>query len=126
VRKIVARQQQALAGHEAGRLLGSARAAEHPLVVEVLDGWDAAGLKAIASSMTAQSSVAVALFTTPAPAFAVVARSPSLAVDAAAVLGQLTARFGGRGGGKADLAQAGGLTGSLDDMCAAAKTLLGG
>jgi len=42
------------------------------------------------------------------------------------VLGALIERFGGRGGGKADLAQGGGLSGNLADICAAARGLLRG
>jgi alanyl-tRNA synthetase len=91
----------------------------------VLEGWDAAGLKAIASAMTAQAPVAVALLSAAPPVVAVIARSTGVAVDSAAVLKELLQRFGGRGGGKPDLAQAGGLTGCVDAMCAAARQLLG-
>ena len=49
------------------------------------------------------------LFTTTTPALVVVARGASANVDAGAVLKQLTAKFGGKGGGKPDLAQGGGL-----------------
>ena len=45
-------------------------------------------------------------------------------VDAAAVLKALVARFGGKGGGKPDLAQGGGLTGSLGEIVDAARDLL--
>jgi alanyl-tRNA synthetase len=40
------------------------------------------------------------------------------------VLRALTERYGGRGGGKPDLAQGGGLTGSISDICATARQLL--
>jgi len=49
------------------------------------------------------------------------ARSADVALDANAVLRALMGRFGGRGGGRQDLAQGGGLTGSLEDVLAAAR-----
>ena len=129
-RKSISRQQDALAVHEATRLLAAAGSAaadsKRRVVVEALDGWDATGLKAIASAMTAQAAVAVALFSSSPPAFAVVARSADVDRDAAAILKRLIEQFGGRGGGRRDLAQAGGLTGTVDDMCAAARELLDG
>ena len=109
--------QEALASHEAARLAA-------PLVVEALDGWDPSGLKAIAAGITARTSAAVALFSTAAPIAVVVARSGDVAVDANAVLRELTNRFGGRGGGKADLAQGGGLNGDITVILAAARELL--
>jgi alanyl-tRNA synthetase len=123
-RKTIGRHQEALAVHEAARLLAAARDTD-TRIVEVLEGWDAPGLKAIASAMTVQARVAVALFSATLPVVAVIARSTGVAVDSAAVLKELLQRFGGRGGGKPDLAQAGGLTGSVDVMCAAARQLLG-
>jgi alanyl-tRNA synthetase len=124
-RKTIGRHQEALAVHEAVRMLAAARDTGTLRIVEVLEGWDAAGLKAIASVMTAQAPVAVALLSAAPPVVAVIARSTGVAVDSAAVLKELLQRFGGRGGGKPDLAQAGGLTGSVDAMCAAARQLLG-
>jgi alanyl-tRNA synthetase len=90
----------------------------------VVDGWDAAGLKAVASSMTAESNVAAALVGTSVPIAIVVARSPDVALDANAVLQQLLKRFGGRGGGKPELAQGAGLTGDPQEVVAAARELL--
>jgi alanyl-tRNA synthetase len=55
----------------------------------------------------------------------VIARGKDAHVDASAILKSLIARFGGKGGGKADLAQAGGLLGDGADLIAAARELLG-
>ncbi|MFP5379893.1 MAG: DHHA1 domain-containing protein, partial [Vicinamibacteria bacterium] len=60
------------------------------------------------------------------PAVAVVARSADVDVDAGAVLKSLVASFGGRGGGKPDLAQGGGLDAPADELIAAARDLLHG
>jgi alanyl-tRNA synthetase len=55
------------------------------------------------------------------PALVVAARSQDGSVSANDVVQTLTATFGGRGGGKPELAQAGGLDGSADDILAAAR-----
>jgi alanyl-tRNA synthetase len=125
-RKTIARLQSELAVHEAARLIAASPFVDGVRrVAEIVDGWDAAGLKAIASAMTAQAGVAAALIGTPAPIAVVVARSSGVAVDANAVLQQLLKRFGGRGGGKAELAQGAGLAGDPQDVAAAARELIG-
>jgi len=107
--------QEKLAIHEAQALLaGGGR-----LIAEVIEGWDAQGLKAIALAATAaQPDVVVALFTSTSPAQVVVARGANSSVDAAALLKKLTATFGGKGGGKPDLAQGGGLNAPSDELIA--------
>ena len=117
LRRATKRFQESLAGFEAARLAGE-------VVVEALDGWDGQGLKTIATEITARTSALVALFSTTPPIAVVIARSPDRQLDAASVLRALTDRFGGRGGGKADLAQGGGLSGNLVDICSAARELL--
>ena len=115
--------QERLAVHEAAALLAKGSTT----IVEALEGWDAQGLKGIAAAATAaQANAVVVLFTTTTPALVVVARGASASVDAGAVLKQLTARFGGKGGGKPDLAQGGGLTASASELIDAARVLLGG
>lgn len=126
-RKTIARLQSELAVHEAARLLAAS-----PVVVgvhraaHVIEGLDTAGLKALASAMTAQGRAAVTVVGTSAPIAIVVARSAGVVtVDANAVLQQLLKRFGGRGGGKAELAQGAGLTGDPQEIAAAARELIG-
>jgi alanyl-tRNA synthetase len=117
--------QEQLATHVAVELIGAGeRVGDRVVIARAMDGWDAAGLKAIAVGLAVHAGTAVAVFSTTAPALVVVARAPDVAVDAAAVLKALVARFGGKGGGKPDLAQGGGLTGDIDDIVAAAKALL--
>jgi alanyl-tRNA synthetase len=94
------------------------------VIVDALDGWDANGLKMIAADITQHTSAAVALFSTASPFAVVIARSPDVQVDANAVLRALTDRFGGRGGGKSDLAQGGGLIGNITDIRSAARDVL--
>ena len=115
--------QDKLAIHEAGALL----ARGSTLIVDALEGLDAQGLKAIALAATAaQPDAVVALFTSTSPAQVVIARGANSRIDAAAFLKQLTAQFGGKGGGKPDLAQGGGFTAAAVDLISAAKIAAGG
>ena len=66
----------------------------------------------------------VVLATSDEPVALVVAQSMPHGVSAADVLARLTARFGGRGGGNRELAQAGGLTASGQAVVDAARELL--
>jgi alanyl-tRNA synthetase len=117
--------QTRLAAFEADVLASRAVAAgARRVVVEALDGWDAAGIKEMASAVTARPGHLVVLFTASCPANIVVARAADVDVDAAALLRALTAQFGGKGGGRPDLAQGGGLSGNIDEMVAfVGKTL---
>jgi alanyl-tRNA synthetase len=51
----------------------------------------------------------------------VVAAGPAAGVDAAAVLKALTTKFGGKGGGKRELAQGGGVGAPVDQLLDAAR-----
>lgn len=113
--------QEKMAAHEAATLLSKGST----MIVQALEGWDAQGLKAVAAAATAaHPDAVVALFTTTTPALVVVARGANASVDAGAVLKQLTAKFGGKGGGKPDLAQGGGLMGSSAQLTESARALL--
>jgi alanyl-tRNA synthetase len=117
--------QEQLAGHLAAELVtASARANGRVVVSQGLDGWDAAGLKAIAVAVAATPGGCAALFSTSQPALVVVARATDVPVDAGAVVTALVARFGGKGGGKPDLAQGGGLAGDLSALVEAARSAL--
>jgi len=94
------------------------------LVVEVVNGWDAAGLKPLAAAATAGRRLGAVLLSPGPPLSAVVACSPGVNIDANAVLQQLVSQFGGKGGGKRELAQGGGLSGSVEAVATAARTLL--
>jgi alanyl-tRNA synthetase len=65
------------------------------------------------------------LFTTTTPALVVVARGASANADAGAILKQLTTKFGGKGGGKPDLAQGGGLIATAAQLIEAARAIVG-
>jgi len=125
LRKTVSRLQGELAGHEASRLLeDAALVGDRRVVVQALEGWDAAGLKAIASSLVAQSGVVAVLVSAGDPIAVVVARSHDAALDSSKGLRMLLDRFGGRGGGRPELAQGAGLVGTIEDILAAAREVV--
>jgi alanyl-tRNA synthetase len=78
----------------------------------------------MAVAICAAPGFEVALFSVSEPFVVVVARSRDARLDASAVVRDLVTRFGGRGGGKADLAQGGGLTGNLQEMLDAATAAM--
>jgi alanyl-tRNA synthetase len=101
-----------LAAHEAASLAASGqKIGAANVVTAAVSGWDANGLKKLASSIAAKPATVAVLLTTESPTLIVVARSQDLSLDTGAVLKTLIDRFGGRGGGKGAMAQGGGLTG---------------
>ena len=117
--------QEQLAGHVAAALVGAGeRVNARVVMAQAIDGWDAIGLKAIAAAAAAHAGACVAVVSASQPALVVVARAADVALDASAVLKALIGRFGGKGGGKPDLAQGGGLVGDVNEIVAAARDLL--
>jgi alanyl-tRNA synthetase len=111
-----------VAVHEAAALAARGqKIGELTLVAEALSGWDANGLKVLASTITSNPGIAAVLVTTEPPLLAVVARSQNLAIDSGAVLAKLISRFGGKGGGRGTMAQAGGLSGTPVEILDAAR-----
>lgn len=124
--RTVREMQEQLAGHHARELV--ARGERLPdgrvVVVQALNGWDAVGLKAIASAAATSPGVCVAVFSGSTPALAVIARAADVKTpDAAQTLKALMARFGGKGGGTPQFAQGGGLE-DIGEVVRAAHALL--
>jgi alanyl-tRNA synthetase len=84
--------------------------------IAALEGWDQQGLKTIASAIASRSCFVAVLFSVPAPSAIVIARAADLDIDSSALLKKLIERFGGKGGGRPDLAQGGGLQGAPDEL----------
>ena len=94
------------------------------LVAERVDGWDAQGLKALATDIAARPGHVAILLSAGTPPLIVIARAPDVTVDAGAILRALTTRFGGKGGGRPELAQGGGFTATAPELLDAVKTML--
>jgi alanyl-tRNA synthetase len=117
--------QERLAAHEADRLVAAGeRLGAATLVATAVAGWDAAGLKKLASAIVARPATVAALTTADPPSLIVVARSNDLTFDAGAVLKTLIDAFGGKGGGRGSMAQGGGLSGEPGAVLAAARNAI--
>ena len=114
-----------LATHEAavlastGQKLGAAT-----IVTAAVPGWDASGLKKLASEIVRKPATVAVLTSSESPALVVIARSQDLLFETGDVLKQLIERFGGKGGGKGSLAQGGGLTGNPEEILKAAREVV--
>jgi len=97
---------------------------ETKAVLAALAGRSANELKTIASRIVENPGhVAILISDTP-PLSIVVARAAGTNVHAGALLRQLVERHGGKGGGRPELAQGGGLTSAAPDVLQSARTLL--
>jgi alanyl-tRNA synthetase len=120
-RSLVALQTE-LARFRADELAASAEpSAAGRLVLRAIDA-DANGLKTLAAAVVARPGHLVVLVSTSTPALVVVARSADMKASAQQLLATLIAKFGGRGGGKPELAQGGGLNASADAILEAARS----
>ncbi|MGQ0549470.1 MAG: alanyl-tRNA editing protein [Armatimonadota bacterium] len=101
-----------LLAHEAGELVAAVgadragpRSAGSPkIVAAAFAGRSIDDLRALARLVTAQTD-SLAIFATDPDRRILIARSPGVAVDAAALLRETLAPFGGRGGGKPEAAE---------------------
>jgi alanyl-tRNA synthetase len=116
--RLAAQEADALA--DAAAPLGSLK-----LVLAALPGWDAGAIKAIASRIIERPGHVAVLLSEPAPSSIVIARSPDLAVDSGAILKAVIAKHGGKGGGRAELAQGGGITAPAADVLRSAREIIG-
>jgi alanyl-tRNA synthetase len=120
--KLVRDLQERLAGFEASAIAAAAEdVGGVRQIVRAIDGRDQNELRTMALAICAAPGCRVALFSTTAPYVAVLARSKDGRTDCAAALKALMAAFGGRGGGRPEMAQCGGLTGDLSHILAAAR-----
>ena len=114
-----------LAAHEAGSLASAAeKIGSLNAVVAAVSGWDANGLKKLASSIATRPATIAVLITPESPTLIIVARSPELSLDAGVILKELIDRFGGRGGGKGAMAQGGGLAAETSAILDAAREVI--
>ena len=102
---------------------GFSRTSAAKLVLRALDA-DANGLKSLATAITDQPGYLVVLVSPSTPALAVVARSVDVNVSAERLLATLIRQFGGRGGGRPEMAQGGGLDAPADVILSAVRAAL--
>jgi alanyl-tRNA synthetase len=113
--------QERLALHEASALAGRVKPyGTTSVICEVVSGADAQALKAMAVAFTSEPRRAIVLLSDGSPSLAAIATSGDVDLDASALLKDLTSRFGGRGGGKPDLAQ-GAIAADAGTILAAAR-----
>ena len=114
-----------LAVHEAAALWASGdKIGSATVVATAVSGWDANGLKKLASAIVTTPGTVAVIVTSESPSLIVVSRSQDLPLDTGSVLKPLLERFGGKGGGKGAMAQGGGLTGDVTDMLSMGKELI--
>jgi alanyl-tRNA synthetase len=85
---------------------------------------DAASLKVMASNLAGRPRRVAVLVSSSQPALAVVSRSADVQVSASDLLKRLLSTFGGKGGGKPDLAQGGGLDARPEAILGEARQIL--
>lgn len=106
LRHTIRGQQEKLAASEAAGLMSRGNEIGGvTLIVEHLAGWDAQGIKLLASLLTAAPGVVAALAGEGDPAPVAIARSEDGRIDAGGVLREVIGELGGKGGGKAGMAQ---------------------
>jgi alanyl-tRNA synthetase len=116
--------QTELARHQAAEFAAAAEL--HPrarLVLQAVDA-DAPVLKSLASAIVSNAGFVAILVSRTPPSLVVAARSPDVQISSHEIVVGLTKQFGGRGGGKPDLAQGGGLNGTAEAILAEARRLI--
>jgi alanyl-tRNA synthetase len=128
--KVARRELKDLHGRLASFEAATLAAAAEPIgdvraTVKALEGWDADGLKQIAAAIADTPGHFAMLLSTSSPASIVIARARDVSLDSSAILRQMTAKFGGKGGGRSEMAQGGGLQGDVAEMVAFAREVVG-
>jgi len=116
--------QNELATYRAEELAASAEDVRGMRVVSRVVDADATGLKSLASAVASRPGVIAALISATTPALIVIARAPDVPHSAQQLLTQLIVQFGGKGGGRPEMAQGGGLVAAGDTILSAFRELL--
>jgi alanyl-tRNA synthetase len=113
-----------LARYRVDELAAAAEVTElgHVLVRSV-EG-DAGTLKRLAAGLVERPMFVAVLVSTTKPALVVAARADGVVLSCNQVIAKLTSQFGGRGGGKPEFAQAGGLDAPAETILNAAREFL--
>jgi alanyl-tRNA synthetase len=113
-KRSIAALQNDLARYRAEELEVTAeQMSSHRFVTRAIDA-DANGLKSLATAITAKPGFFVVLTSTVTPSLVVVARSADVKIPSQQLVSELIAVYGGRGGGRPELAQAGGVSATAE------------
>lgn len=124
-KRLIAAAHLELARYEAAALADAAEPQPFGcLVLKAVDA-DVVRLKALASAVAATSGMLAVFVSVSSPALVVAARSADVAVSCQELIAMLTKAFSGKGGGKPDLAQAGALQASSEQVLASVREWLG-
>jgi alanyl-tRNA synthetase len=124
-RRLARDLQSRLARFEADSLAAAAEEVGRiKVVLQAPADYDINGLKILAQAVAERGGHAAVLCTSAPPLGLVIARASDVAIDASALVRQLTATFGGKGGGRPELAQGGGLDAAPRDVLEAARAAL--
>jgi alanyl-tRNA synthetase len=93
------------------------------LVARAIDA-DANGLKHLASAVASKPGLLVVLVSKSTPVLVAIARSSDVSISAQQLLTRLIAEFGGRGGGRPEMAQGGGLNASPEAILSAVRAAI--
>ena len=125
-RRVIRALQRRLVSLDAASLVATGQAVGPvTLVVSRLAGHDAWSLKAVAVEVVRRPGHVAVLTSDTRPVTVVVARADDVDLDAAAVIRGLLGRWAGRGGGRPDIAQSGGLDADPDEVTEFARRLVG-
>jgi alanyl-tRNA synthetase len=123
-KRTLADAHEILARHEARELAETAEPRPWGrLVLQALDA-DASRLKSLGLAITTNPGFLAVLLSRSSPSLIVAARSVGVTVACNDIVGALAKRFSGRGGGKPDLAQGGGLSAPVEEIFEAARRLI--
>jgi alanyl-tRNA synthetase len=123
--RLLADVQTELAGHRARAWREAAETiGPHRVVLRIDPAADSASLKTMAQAIVAEPGLVAVLIGSGQPTPIVVARSADVSFDAGVLVRAVTTTLGGRGGGRAELAQAG-VTAASDRIVAFVRHALG-
>lgn len=122
--KVMAALRDELAGFRASALADAAVDVGGTRWVFHQAEGDAGDLKVLAQAIVERPGVAVVLAASAQPTLVVVARAADVQLSCDALVRAIATAFGGRGGGRPEIAQAGGLAASASDVLARARALV--
>lgn len=122
-RRLAALQSELAQSQAEAMAAGAETTGRGRFVLKAVDA-DADTLKALATAIVSVGSLGAVLVSSSRPALVVISRSADVGAASNEILAKLTSKFGGRGGGKPDLAQGGGLDAASEAILNEAREIL--